>query len=128
MRLFTVTGPSVFLAVLLQVGMAHAVLTHRYSFNDGTARDSVGGLNGSLMNGATVYSNFFVGRSQFSSDPFFHGTMDELRTYNNALTPTRIMADYQAGPNGALAVSPEPASLGLFGMAAFGLLARRRSI
>src|SRR5277367_3795815 len=34
--------------------LSFAGLTHRYSFNDGTANDSVGGANGTLMNGATV--------------------------------------------------------------------------
>src|SRR5689334_16732069 len=33
---------------------AFGALTHRYSFNDGSANDSVGHINGTLMNGATV--------------------------------------------------------------------------
>jgi MYXO-CTERM domain-containing protein len=33
---------------------ANANLTHFYTFNDGTANDSVGGANGVLMNGAAV--------------------------------------------------------------------------
>jgi hypothetical protein len=42
------------LIVGLSAGWAHADLTHRYSFNDGTANDSVGSANGILMNSATV--------------------------------------------------------------------------
>jgi hypothetical protein len=44
---------SVALAVLLAAGTAHADLIHRYSF-DGTANDSVGTANGTLVNGATI--------------------------------------------------------------------------
>ncbi len=35
----------------LLVGTAHGELIHRYSFNDGTARDSVGGAHGTPVNG-----------------------------------------------------------------------------
>jgi hypothetical protein len=44
---------SVALAVLLAAGTAHADLIHRYSF-DGTADDSVGTANGTLVNHATI--------------------------------------------------------------------------
>jgi hypothetical protein len=33
---------------------AQADITHRYSFNDGTANDSIGTANGTLVNGATA--------------------------------------------------------------------------
>jgi hypothetical protein len=42
------------LATLSLCAQANADLLHRYSFNDGTANDSVGGANGSLMGGAVV--------------------------------------------------------------------------
>ena len=41
-------------ASLLCAAPAMAALTHRYSFNDGTANDSVGGAHGVLVNGAPV--------------------------------------------------------------------------
>ena len=69
------------------------------------------------------YSNFWIGRSQFSADPFYNGSIDELRTYNNALGAAQILADYQAGPNVLLV--PEPQSLALLAIGGLLLLARR---
>src|ERR1700722_12413963 len=47
-----------FAAVLLAASVcasnADAVLTHRYSFNDGTAKDSVGKIDGNLKGAASV--------------------------------------------------------------------------
>ena len=54
------------------------------------------------------YSNFYIGRSQFLADPFYAGSINELRTYNTALTGTQIAADRAAGPNVPLV--PERAS------------------
>jgi Concanavalin A-like lectin/glucanases superfamily len=54
------------------------------------------------------YSNFYIGRSQFLADPFYAGSIDELRTYNNALTGAQIANDWAAGPDVLLV--PEPAS------------------
>jgi Concanavalin A-like lectin/glucanases superfamily len=54
------------------------------------------------------YSNFYIGRSQFLVDPFYAGSIDELRTYNTALTGSQISADWAAGPN--VLLIPEPAS------------------
>ena len=53
------------------------------------------------------YTNFWLGRSQFSQDPFFNGSLDELRTYDRALTGAEIQAAYLAGPD-VLVVSPPP--------------------
>ena len=39
---------------LLSLTTAHAQLTNRYSFNDGTGNDSVGGANGTVQGAATV--------------------------------------------------------------------------
>jgi hypothetical protein len=46
--------------VLLCAATAQAALTHRYSFNDGTANDSVGAANGVLVNGASVSNGQLV--------------------------------------------------------------------
>jgi hypothetical protein len=40
--------------------------------------------------------NDYIGRSQFP-DPYYIGTIDEFRIYNNALTPVQVEADYEAG-------------------------------
>jgi hypothetical protein len=70
------------------------------------------------------YSNFYIGRSQFSVDPLYAGSIDELRTYNNALTGTQILADWVAGPNVVLV--PEPASTSILVLAScLSLLCRR---
>ncbi len=45
--------------------------------------------------------NNWLGRSQFTPDPFFTGTMDEFRIYEGALTADEIAASYAAGPDGS---------------------------
>ena len=41
----------------------------------------------------------YIGRSQFSVDPYFDGAIDDFRVYNRALSATEIQALYQfAGP------------------------------
>lgn len=68
------------------------------------------------------YSNFWIGRSQFSQDPFYNGSVDELRTYNNALGADQILADYRAGPD---VVVPEPRGLVLLTVGGLYLLVHR---
>ena len=55
------------------------------------------------------FTNFWLGRSQFSLDPFYNGSLDELRTYDRALTGAEILAAYNAGPE--VLVAPQPATL-----------------
>jgi hypothetical protein len=55
------------------------------------------------------FTNFWLGRSQFSQDPLYNGSLDELRTYDRALTGAEILAAYNAGPN--VLVVPQPATL-----------------
>jgi hypothetical protein len=59
-------------------------LTHRYSFNDGTARDSVGGADGTLVNGAVVADGVV------SFDP----------TTNNGTNTSPATGQYVDLPNG----------------------------
>lgn len=40
--------------------------------------------------------NDYIGRSQFG-DPYYNGSIDEFRIYNNAVTPPQVEADYEAG-------------------------------
>lgn len=40
--------------------------------------------------------NDYIGRSQFP-DPYYNGSIDEFRIYNNPVTPIQVEADYEAG-------------------------------
>lgn len=42
--------------------------------------------------------NDYIGRSQFP-DPYYVGSIDEFRIYNNPVTPIQVEADYEAGAN-----------------------------
>jgi hypothetical protein len=37
-------------------------------------------------------ANNYIGRSQFSNDPYLDGDVDEFRIYNRALSPEKIQA------------------------------------
>jgi hypothetical protein len=90
-------------------------------------------INGSLVGTAvanqdpttTNYNNFYIGRSQFSADPYFDGTINELRTYNTGLNASQIAADFANGPD----VAPEPGAIAFLGFCACGMLrSRKRAI
>ncbi len=61
----------------------------------------VGSNNSFTLTPATVGTtlNDWLGRSQFSGDPFFDGAIDEFRIYSGALSADDVLADYQAGPD-----------------------------
>ena len=42
--------------------------------------------------------NDYIGRSQYP-DPYYVGSIDEFRIYDNAVTPPQVAADYESGPN-----------------------------
>jgi len=46
-----------------------------------------------------VDTNDWLGRSQFSQDPFFAGRYDEFRIYRGLLSDVDVAAEYAAGPN-----------------------------
>ena len=83
---------------------------------------SIAGFN--LQNVASGGLNGIGGNAPFP-DPTLSGSTDEFRIYGNALSAAQVLASVQAGPTG---VVPEPASLGLLGLGAFGLLRRRRAM
>lgn len=67
--------------------------------------------------------NDYIGRSQWP-DPYFNGSIDEFRIYDNTVTPPQVAANYQAGA-GVTNASPGtltsiqlvvPASLNLGGL------------
>ena len=73
---------------------------------------------------APSLTNAWLGRSAYPGDGMINGTIDEFRIYNNALSSSQVAADAAAGPNTVL--TPEPASLALFGVAGASLLLIRR--
>jgi hypothetical protein len=83
----------------------------------------IGGTSAHVNPATAQYSNFWIGRSQFSQDPFYNGSIDELRTYNNALGAAQTLADYQAGPDVLLV--PEPQSLALLAAGGLPLLVQQ---
>jgi hypothetical protein len=58
------------------------------------------GTNAAHMDASTaIYTNLWLGRSQFAHDPFFNGSIDELRTYDAPLTASQVWLDYLMGPD-----------------------------
>jgi len=53
--------------------------------------------------GGTV--NNYIGRSQFSADPYFNGAVDEFRIYNVALSPAEIAATDALGSDQILSTA-----------------------
>jgi hypothetical protein len=72
----------------------------------------------------TNYVNWWLGRSQFTQDPFFNGSINEFRIYRGALTPAEVAANTVGGPNGPIV--PEPSAAAAITAAAALLLRRRR--
>jgi hypothetical protein len=66
--------------------------------------------------------NDWLGRSQWSPDPFFHGTINEIRIYDAALSPAQVAGNFARGPD----VVPEPAGLCACVLAGAYALLRRR--
>lgn len=68
------------------------------------------------------YTNFWLGRSNFQQDPFFNGSINELRIYDHALRTAEVAASFAAGAD---AVLPEPSVLGA-GIVVAAVAATRR--
>jgi hypothetical protein len=47
---------------------------------------------------ALPITNCYLGQSQYN-DPYFNGSIDEFRIYNNALSADDVYASYLAGPD-----------------------------
>lgn len=100
-----------------------------YTFSPATGREfvyedglQVGEAVANLDPSTAAYTQFWIGRSNFTADPYFDGSIDEFRTYDTAITGAQVLQDYVAGPEQI----PEPTSLALMGLAATAITARRR--
>ncbi len=80
---------------------------------------SMGGGNISQLNPNTMR----FGAGFFYADGDLNGRINEISIWKGALTPAQVLAEFNAGPD-AIAVVPEPAAIGLLGLA--GLAAGRR--
>jgi hypothetical protein len=58
---------------------------------------NTGAYMGSLA--SIVDTNCWLGRSNFPSDVYLNGSLDEFRIYDAALSPTAIAASFALGPN-----------------------------
>jgi len=67
--------------------------------------------------------NNWLGRSQWSPDALFNGSINEFRVYDTALSAADVAASFARGPD---AVVPEPATLCAGALAGVVLLRRRR--
>ncbi len=72
-------------------------------------------VNGSLVNSSThplnplsrfADYNDWLGRSQWSRDPYFSGQYDEIRIWEGVLSAQDIAAHYSAGPDEVFVASP----------------------
>ena len=67
--------------------------------------------------------NDWLGRSQWSPDALFNGSINEFRIYDTALSAAEVSASFARGPD---AVVPEPSTLCAGASAGLLLLLRRR--
>jgi hypothetical protein len=51
-------------------------------------------------------NNVWLGRSQYSADAMFNGSVDELRIWNGPLTPLQVALNAAAGPDNPAAADP----------------------
>jgi hypothetical protein len=56
------------LVIMLPLGVHAASPLHRYTFNDGTANDSIGGANGTIVDPMGTFAHFNAGRLDLSAN------------------------------------------------------------
>lgn len=69
------------------------------------------------------FTNAYIGRSAFLADNWLSASVNEFRIYTEARSSAQIAADFRGGPDKLV---PEPASLALFAIGGFGLLAFKK--
>lgn len=112
-----------------QVLLSYTSLTGAFNvYVNGTSfiSGTVLGLNFSALTGA----NNGIQSNNPYNDPSFTGTTNDFRIYDQAITATQAGLLSAAGANATnvqiTAIIPEPSSLGLIALSAFGLMALRR--
>ncbi len=60
-----------------------------------------------------VTTNNYIGRSQYSADPYLNAVLDEFRIYRVALSAAELAAMYALGPNQLFSDEPPPLTAGL---------------
>ena len=50
-------------------------------------------------------TNNYLGKSQWTTDPYYNGQFEEFRIYNTALTPAEMAATYALGPGQLLSTN-----------------------
>jgi hypothetical protein len=90
--------------------------------NVGILYEHAGDISVGVSDDKTLYHDNNGSDVDDGSDHYFYGLIDEVALYNVALSSDDVIAHYQASQ---LPV-PEPASIGLIGLAALGLRKRRR--
>lgn len=58
----------------------------------------------------TLWNNCYIGRSQFTWDPFYNGRVNELRIYDHALSREEVQSSAEAGPDELPSVLDPPES------------------
>ena len=89
-------------------GLPTAVQTHVAVIVDGAANVMSFYQNGELLGQVSITGNTlsalndvnnWLGRSQFSPDPEFAGSINEFRIYSAARTAAQVMASFTSGPD-----------------------------
>jgi hypothetical protein len=104
-RLYAAIGLGCFGWLAVLTATAAASLMHQYTFNDGTANDSVGGANGALMGGATLFGgqvHLSGAPTQFVNLPgpaiaintYTDATFEGWFTYNNSASHWQRLFDF----------------------------------
>ncbi|MCF7669772.1 MAG: Ig-like domain-containing protein [Verrucomicrobia bacterium] len=87
----------------------HVVITYNY---DGKLMrlymngEEVGSVDANIRLFEIEDVNNWLGRSNYSADPYFNGSITEFRIYDGILSADTIMSNFAAGPD-PVAVSPE---------------------
>ena len=90
---------------------------------DGALKASSSIASTNLLSGLSD-SLAYIGKSVYTGDPGFAGSINEFDIYNNALSTTDVANAYAAGP--VPVPTPEPATFGLLAIGAMGLLLLKR--
>lgn len=91
-----------------------------YDYDAGTASVYVNGRKvGSGPQTKPLYTindvDNYIGRSQFSTDPYFEGSIDEVRIYSGAESDLQVAIDSAAGPNNIVTNPGALTSVSVFG-------------